>query len=150
MEKQYLFAIILLVILLAVIGVFSGKFLDILQNPFQDNLDWGTECTSWAMNGCDMDRVPQKLLVAVNKGDKDACANLVCGDGNDANCKCGIARTDGTNLFCCASKNGGEVYETADKCGTCAEANTNANQVWYRCCQVLIESNLKSGCRCSN
>jgi hypothetical protein len=144
---NYILWIFLLIVLIAVVLVTTGTAQKMLIEPLQDSVNWGTECQGWAASGCKMDKVPLKLIAAVRNED-NVCKELACGAANDKVCKCGSVNTEANKPFCCASRN--VVYATAADCGQCPEANLPSNQVWYRCCQILISADFKSSCGCSN
>jgi hypothetical protein len=120
MQWNYILGLILLIALIAVFAVISGKGLNLVQDT-QGEINWGTECPKWAMSGCDPDKIPLKLYAAVKKDDPDACEYSDCKDKNTKVCNCGSKKTvidknDETKseLYCCAGRN--EVYSTDTEC----------------------------------
>ena len=117
MEKKYILAIVLLVVMLAVVLLMTGKLSEVLLNPFKTGAEISVDCYSWAVGGCSEKQIPANLLKAVT-GEK-ICSSTNCGEENEKDCKCDGKTTTDEKPFCCIQGTNGEIYKAGECSGKC-------------------------------
>lgn len=113
MEKQYLLAIILLIVLIALVGGASGKLQELLINPFQNDLTLQGDCLSWATQNCASNKVTQNMMDSVKSVPN---CGINCGLNGKFPCMCGTSKLEDKDnkKYCCYTSSAG--YEKKDQC----------------------------------
>lgn len=165
MEKETLLKILLLVICLVVVLIITGAGQELVRS-FQQGADLGAGCSSWVMQECNPDKIPQSLKDAV-KFVPDCTYS--CGENSKLPCKCGSGNLqitqDSKEKYCCFSS--GTAYEKSDGCtqNSCGDSlltptedkpeMANIDDYLYACCSAAIGNDIlkaqlhdKCGYRC--
>ena len=145
MEKQFLLAIIIMIVLIAVVGVVIVNGQDFLTKPFQMGIGLQTDCQTWATQKCASSKVPQSVKDSV--GEVPNCDNTKCGDQGKYPCMCGKIKIEKKEQVCCYKENDYVKYDKKGDCNIdeCSENPDSSNLIrtyMYNCWQSAGEGSV--------